>query len=95
MKQWEYDTEILRADATQGEGKAYIERRWPEWKAPKFAVQSLIPELNRRGRDGWKLVSMEPVYVGDKGDVKLPVADQGAGMWTNAYLVVWQRSLEE
>lgn len=91
MKQWEYDTEILRADASGGDGKAYLERRWPERKFPKFAVESLVPELNRRGLDGWKLVSMEPVMAGDNGDVKLPVAD--AGMWTNAYLVVWRRSL--
>jgi hypothetical protein len=94
MKQWEYDTEILHAETTSKVGKAYLEQRWPERKFPKFAVESLIPELNRRGHDGWKLVSLEPVMAGDKGDIKLPVGDPGAGGWTNTYLAVWRRSLE-
>lgn len=90
MEQWEYDVEILRADANAEEARGYLERHWPGQNLPKYTVQTLVPSLNRRGSEGWELVSLEPIFVGDKGDVKLPVGDQGS-FWTNAYLAVWKR----
>jgi hypothetical protein len=92
--QYEYDVEIVHADVKTDESMAFLSRRWPGREFSRYAVESTVPALNRRGGDGWELVSMEPVVVGDKGDVKMPVGDPGS-YWTATYLAVWRRGLSD
>ena len=68
VERWEYHTTLLHADAEQR--RDFLEGRWPDWRAPKYAAESMIPDLDQLGADGWELVHMEPVGgVGKHGDV--------------------------
>ncbi len=91
MEQWEYLTTFLRADAQTEEAKAFLSRYRPELKnPPRYAAESLMPQLDELGSLGWELVHMEPVaQVGRNGDVLLPGG--GAGEWSNTYFCVLKR----
>jgi hypothetical protein len=47
---WEYHTTILYADAEQR--RDFLEGRWPDWNPPKYAPESMIPDLDRLGAEG-------------------------------------------
>jgi hypothetical protein len=90
MEQWEYLTTFLRADAQTEEAKAFLSRYRPEWKnPPRYAAESLMPQLDELGSLGWELVHMEPVAeVGRNGDVMLAGSTT---QWSNTYFCVLKR----
>jgi hypothetical protein len=90
MEQWEYLTTFLRADATTDDAKAFLSRYRPEWKnPPRYAAESLMPQLDELGSQGWELVHMEPVaQVGRNGDVRMT---GGSDQWSSTYFCVLKR----
>ncbi len=92
MQRWEYLTLTLEADAVREED--YL-RKYRDWKdrIPDFAVEALMPRLNALGEQGWELVSLEPVMVGNRGDV-LITDGSGSRSWTSKYLAVFKRPKE-
>jgi hypothetical protein len=84
---WEHLIVYLEADAQQQE--PFLQQTWPGECFPKFAAQALIPPLDYSGQQGWELVSIQPVVVGDKGDIL--INDGRSGAWTSTYLCVFKR----
>lgn len=93
-ERWEYLTTVLTADAETAEARDYLQGRYSGRSFPKYAPESLIPELNRLGNEGWELVSLEPVFVGKNGDLMMPTGQQlgpGTTYYTRQYLGVFKR----
>lgn len=90
VEQWEYMTKFVYADINNEGAREYLERTFPDWRnPPKFTPQTMIPELNEYGADGWELVHMQPVAeVGSNGDV-LFVGD--LRQWSHVYFCVFKR----
>jgi hypothetical protein len=89
MEQWEYWPTYFEAKANKKEMREYLKSKIPGLKRrpPKFMVESLMPELNEMGEQGWELVHMEPVpSLGKKGDVLF-----GSREWSNVYFCVFKR----
>jgi hypothetical protein len=86
MEQWEYLTVFLEASAKKKEVRDFIKNTFNK-KAKLHSPESMIPNLNEYGRQGWELVHMEPVpRVGGKEDVQF---DQYS--WSNTYFCVFKR----
>ena len=58
-----------------------------------YDVRSLLPLLDERGAQGWELVQMLPINVGDNGDISY--ASRAAGTWMYTYLCVFKRPKRE
>ncbi len=90
MAQWEYLTTFIEANARSKERMDFLRRRFPGRKrfAP-YAAESLMPELDKLGEEGWELVHMEPVaQVGGKGDVLFAAGTK----WGRSYFCVFKRA---
>jgi hypothetical protein len=87
--QWEYLTIFVQADAKREED--FLRERY-DWKEgiPKFTPEAMIPQLNALGEQGWELVHMQPILVGDNRDVKY-IDSNGMRVWTNQYFCVFKR----
>lgn len=94
MQKWEYLTCFLSAEANNQ--KEYLKKRWPEQTYfAKHAPQSLIPMLDNYGDEGWELISMQPVALGQNEDVKTHTGTGGSGgrdTWVSSYLCVFKRA---
>jgi hypothetical protein len=88
MEKWEYFTTFIEASVKK-ENKDYLKQRLPDKKKlPKFSPESMMPELDKLGDEGWELVHMEPVAkVGGNGDILF----DGAPRWSNRYFCVFKR----
>jgi hypothetical protein len=88
-QKWEYLTLFVEADAKREED--FLRQGW-DWKTgiPAFAPQALIPQLDFLGDQGWELLHMQPVRVGNRGDV-LMADSSGSRLWTSSYLCVFKR----
>lgn len=90
MLQWEYLTTFMEANARPKEKLEFLKRRFPGRKNhPRHTPESMMPELDRLGAEGWELVHMEPVaQVGGKGDILF----KGSGThWGHSYFCVFKR----
>lgn len=86
MEKWEYQTRFFEAKATDKQIQAYIESEFDK-KARRYSPESMIPELNALGEEGWEIVHMEPVArVGGKEDVLFT-----EHQWSNTYFAVLKR----
>jgi hypothetical protein len=89
---WEYTSVFVHANIDNDGAREYIKSRWPEWKGPKkYSPETLIPELDRFGMDGWELVSMEPVVVGDHHDIAFMAGLNTTTQWSNIYFCAFKR----
>ena len=89
-EKWEYHTAFLFADAEKQ--RDFLQQKWPDGQATKYAPEAMIPELNDLGDEGWDLVHMEPVGgVGSKGDVSFTRGYGTMTVWSNAYFCVFKR----
>jgi hypothetical protein len=87
---WEHLVLYLEADAEKQ--AAFLQKRWPGHQFPMYAAQSLMPKLDQYGDQGWELVSIQPVIVGDNGDILITDRrDAWSGSWTFTYLCVFKR----
>lgn len=89
-QEWEYLTIFVRAEAALV--KDYLEEHW-DWKSgiPRNTPESMIPRLDALGRDGWELVTMQPVFVGNNADVLAVDSGRGQAGWTSTYFCVFKR----
>jgi hypothetical protein len=89
---WEYLTRFLFANADNDGAMEYYLRNWPGEKPKKYAPETMIPELNELGGQGWELVHMQPIGgVGKNRDVGF-VAGEAMPRWSNSYFCVFKRS---
>ncbi len=86
-EQWEYHTRFVEANATAQND--YLSQKYPGQKMPKFAVEAVLPELNQFGEQGWELIYMEPLNVGNHGDVG--IGNSSVTVWTHTYFCVFKR----
>jgi len=93
MQRWEYLTVFLEADAVREEDYLRKYRDWKE-RIPEFTVEALMPRLNALGEQGWELVSLEPVFIGNRGDVLVHDNGSGGRTWTSKYMGVFKRAKE-
>lgn len=88
MAQWEYLTTFVEARATDKQMKQFIKERFDK-KPRKHSPESMIPELNELGKQGWELVHMEPLpRVGGKEDILFDNHN-----WSSSYFCVFKRAL--
>lgn len=92
MDRWEYRTTFLQADAEEPKTRDWLKSRWPNWKVPQHSPEALVPILNEYGAEGWELISIQPVVVGDKGDVR--VATTSTTTRASAYFGAFKRRIE-
>jgi len=86
MEQWEYITRFVQAEAKKKETKNFIKDNFDK-KARRHSPESMIPELNEMGEEGWEIIHMEPVpRVGGKENIRFD-----SGNWSNTYFVVAKR----
>ncbi len=91
MSQWEYLPTFITAEVKSKEMREFLADHMDNKKKrpPRYTPESMIPELNKLGDQGWELLHMEPVTgVGNKGDVLF----DGIGVrWSNTYFCVFKR----
>jgi uncharacterized protein YbdZ (MbtH family) len=90
MEKWEYLTQFIWANVGNEGALDYIKQRWPEWQPKKFSPETMIPELNELGKNGWELVHMEPVKTGGSHDVDF---HHGMYGYSNVYFCVFKRKI--
>jgi hypothetical protein len=90
MEKWEYLTRFVQADIKNPGVKEFFQQYRPNWKnPPQYTPETMMPELDELGNQGWELVHMEPVArAGKKGDV---LFTGGSGEWSNTYFCVFKR----
>jgi hypothetical protein len=89
-QKWEYLTVFVRAESAPVQD--FLEERW-DWKSgiPRNTPESMIPRMDAYGDDGWELVHMQPVVVGNNADVLAVDSGRGVGSWTSTYFCVFKR----
>jgi hypothetical protein len=93
IPRWEYMTLFVRAEAERE--MDFLQSNW-SWKngIPRNTPQAMIPELNSLGDQGWELVHMQPVMVGNNADVLIADPSSGSRSWTSTYFCVFKRVKE-
>ena len=86
---WEYQCRFIEANIESKGASEYLHARWPNWKVPQHTPQTMDPELNNLGRDGWELIQITPVVALANGDVQLTGNEASAK--TNVYFAVFKR----
>ena len=87
-------TEFIWANIENKDAKQYLDNTFPNWqKPPKFTPETMVPQLNRMGENGWELMHMEPIAaVGNNADVGFSRGGQAPGYaWSNVYFCVFKR----
>lgn len=89
MEQWEYFTTYLEANVKGRDKRKLLQKKFGKRKIPRYMVESLLPELNELGEEGWELIHMEPVpAVGRRGNVLFLGTSR---RWSNTYFCVFKR----
>lgn len=89
MEQWEYFTTYVEANVKDRKTRKELQKRFGKRKIPRYMVESLLPQLNQYGTEGWELIHMEPVPgVGKKGNVLFLGSSR---RWSNTYFCVFKR----
>jgi hypothetical protein len=84
-EQWEYLTQFVNARIDNQD----VKKKRPNPKSiAKLSPKTMIPELNALGADGWELVHMQPVLIGENSDIK---TDTEARLFTHGYFCVFKR----
>ncbi|MBZ0300960.1 MAG: DUF4177 domain-containing protein [Anaerolineae bacterium] len=88
--QWEYMSVFVRAESDLV--MDFLQEGW-DWKGgvPRNTPESMIPRLNAYGNQGWELVHMQPVVVGNNADVLVTDSGRGVAGWTSHYFCVFKR----
>ena len=84
---WEYYLEYITTETRQHQ--AYLQALFPGRALPRYAAVAALPRLNQLGEQGWELVQMQPVLLGDNGDVQVVGGEYRE--WTNTYFCVFKR----
>lgn len=90
---WEYLTRFMYASVENENALDYFLIQWPGEKPKKYEPETMIPELNALGKQGWELVHMQPIgAVGKNRDVGF-VAGEAIPRWSNSYFCVFKRRI--
>jgi hypothetical protein len=90
---WEYLTRFMYANVENENALDYFLMQWPGEKPKKYEPETMIPELNALGKQGWELVHMQPIgAVGKNRDVGF-VAGEAIPRWSNSYFCVFKRRI--
>jgi hypothetical protein len=89
-ERWEHLIVLLEANAEKQQ--TYLEQKWPGRQFPPYTPQALIPRLDYYGDQGWELVAMQPVIMGDNGDILITTDFRH---WSNQYLCTFKRRKRE
>ncbi len=84
-EKWEYFTTFIGANAE----KVLQEVKKTRKNAGKYAPEAMAPSLNSFGEQGWELVHMQPVFIGDNDDVLID--GSSVRTWTPWYFCVFKR----
>lgn len=91
MQRWEYFTTFLTADVNT-QKRDFIAMFPDIDSTAKYDPRAMIPELDSLGRDGWELVHMEPVLVGNNLDICIGSTEATSiRPWTHTYFCVFKR----
>lgn len=85
LPQWEHYIEYIAADARKPQAKDFLTLYFRGQEIPKYVAQATIPRLNELGAQGWELVHMQPVFLGQNGEIT------SSGDRTNIYFCVFKR----
>lgn len=85
--QWEHYVELIAPDPQRV--MPFVQQFYPPGGVPKYAIQAIIPRLDELGRSGWELVQIQPVIVGQNGDIFVQGGE--SKYWSNAYLCAFKR----
>ena len=85
--QWEHHVEYIKAKTYLPQTQDFLAQYYPKQKIPAYAVEAILPRINELGEQGWELIQMQPVNVGDNGDIQVG----GGSSWTNMYLCAFKR----
>jgi hypothetical protein len=74
-----------------------MKQTFPRWeKPPKYTPETMVPRLNLWGEAGWEIIHMEPVFVGNNGDIGFKSGGEASHFsWTNTYFVVMKRKRDD
>ncbi len=87
---WEHLVVYVEANAQQH--LPFLQEHAPGKQFPIYAAEALMPRLDEYGQQGWELVSMQPVIVGEHGDILISDRREGwTGRWTYTYLCAFKR----
>ena len=90
---WEYLTRFMYANVENENALDHFLIQWPGEKPRKYEPETMIPELNTLGKQGWELVHMQPIgAVGKNRDVGF-VAGEVTPRWSNSYFCVFKRRI--
>jgi hypothetical protein len=90
---WEYLTRFVYANVENENALDHFLIQWPGEKPRKYEPETMIPELNTLGKQGWELVHMQPIgAVGKNRDVGF-VAGEAIPRWSNSYFCVFKRRI--
>ena len=90
-KRWEYRTCFMFAHIENPGVKEYLKLKRPDLELVRYSPETMIPELDELGDQGWELVHMQPVgSVGKKDDVGF-IAGDAIARWSNSYFCVFKR----
>ena len=88
MEQWEYHTAIIWAHEDNPGAREYVVRHRPGEKVGKFSPVNLVPELDRLGKQGWELVTLQPIVM--TADMAIMLSDS-TPQASNVYFVAMKR----
>ena len=92
MQKWEYYTEFVWADDGKKDWKDYEQYHRPGWKPLQYSAETLVPQLNMRGEEGWELVHTQPVAeVSEYGGVSFGTHHNESIV----YFCAWKRPKQE
>jgi hypothetical protein len=93
QEKWEYTVVVLNASIETPGAREYVSKRWPKWTGLRAcSPETLSPELNAYGKDGWELVKLDP--VGFTGSMEVEFPGQSRQI-TNSYLCVFRRRVAQ
>lgn len=87
MEQWEYFSVHLEADMHNAALTASPDI--PGGQHARDSPLSLIPQLNSFGAEGWELVAIHPLKVGNNEDFQYP--NGASGNWGKHYFCTFKR----
>lgn len=92
-EKWEYLSRFMYANVENENALDYFLVHFPGEKPMKYEPETMIPELNALGRQGWELVHMQPIgAVGKNRDVGF-VAGEAMPRYSNSYFCVFKRRI--
>jgi|SRR5579859_1841852 len=89
IDRWEHMMVVL--DSPAEPHRQFLQQRWPTFTFPAYTPFALLPQLDMLGQQGWELVSLQPVVIGQSGDVLIAGGD--LRQWTTKYLCTFKRRI--